>query len=229
MTLIHVFEHESAPAEPDVAQQHLTARGAEVRVHRCFEGAPVPSLDGAAGLIVLGGIQMVTDADDLPWMRAEQAVQREAMARGLPSLNICLGAQMLADALGARVAPHPQGKAAWGVYELTALPAEDNPVPPRLTALAGNLQGFDLPQGAERLATRDVWPNQAFRIGPALGLQFHPEATRPIFGEWLRLGAEMHAKEGAQDRQTMQARFDAHQPAAHAWLRGLLDRMFNLV
>lgn len=228
MTLIHVFEHDDGAAGPDVAQSHLAARGAEVRVHRCYAGAPVPTLDGASGLIVLGGIQMVTDADEQPWMRAEQDLQRQAMERGLPSLNICLGAQMLADVLGAEVGPHPEGKAAWGVYELEVLPVPGNPVPPGLTSLAGNLQGFSLPEGSERLATRDIWPNQAFRHGNAIGLQFHPEATRPIFREWLRLGADMHGHEGAQDRETMEARFDAHQPAAQDWLRALLDRMFAL-
>lgn len=226
--LIHVIEHDDAPAEPDVAQTHLAARGAEVRVHRCFDGAPVPSLDGADGLIVLGGAQMVTDAHETPWMRAEQNLQRESLDRGLPSLNICLGAQLLADALGAQVAPHPEGKAAWGVYEVAPLPAPENPISPGLTALAGNLQGFQLPPGAEALATREVWPNQAFRIGPAVALQFHPEATGPILAEWMRLAPQMHDYEGAQDRDTLEARFERHQPAAQDWLRGLLDRMFGL-
>lgn len=227
--LIHVIEHEAAPAEPDVAQRHLAARGVDVRVHRCFDGAPVPSLDGADGLIVLGGPQMVTDADAAPWMRAEQALQREALARGAPSLNICLGAQLLADALGADVAPHPEGKAAWGVYEVSPLPASDNPISLGLTALAGNLQGFDIPDGAEALATREVWPNQAFRIGSAVALQFHPEATQPILAEWLRLAPQMHDYDGAQDRETLEARFAQHQPAAQDWLRALLDRMFGLI
>ncbi|MEM1314360.1 MAG: type 1 glutamine amidotransferase [Pseudomonadota bacterium] len=226
--LVHVIEHDDAPAEPDVAQTHLAARGAQVRVHRCFDGAPTPSLDGADGLIVLGGAQMVTDADASPWMRAEQQLLRDALARGLPSLNICLGAQLLADALGAEVAPHPEGMAAWGVYEVSPLPADDNPIAPGLTALAGNLQGFALPEGAEALATREVWPNQAFRIGSAVGLQFHPEATGPIVAEWMRLAPQMHDYEGAQDRATLEARFAEHQPAAQDWLRGLLDRMFGL-
>ena len=227
MTLIHVLEHETAPAEPDVAQQHLAARGAEVRVHHCFDGAPVPSLDGAAGLIVLGGAQMVTDADETPWMRAEQDLQRQALAAGLPSLNICLGAQRLADALGAEVAPHPEGKAAWGVYEVSPLEAPENPVPRGLTSLAGNLQGFGIPQGAEALATREIWPNQAFRVGRAIGLQFHPAATAPIMAEWLRQAPQMFDYEGAQDRATLEARFAEHQPSAQAWLRRLLDGMFG--
>ncbi|MEM6744418.1 MAG: glutamine amidotransferase [Pseudomonadota bacterium] len=229
MRLFHVIDHDDAQAGPDVAQSHLAARGAELRVHRCYKGDPIPSLDGADGLIVLGGVQMVTDADATPWMRAEQALMRQALAEGVPSLNICLGAQMLADALGAKVGPHPEGKAAWGVYELTLLDAADNPFTPGLTALAGNLQGFDLPDGAEALATRDVWPNQAFRCGAAVGLQFHPEVTEPILQHWLRVAPEMHDHDGAQDRETMEDRFARHQPAAQAWLRGLLDGMFGLV
>ena len=151
----------------------------------------------------------------------------QALAAGLPSLNICLGAQLLADALGAEVAPHPEGKAAWGGYEVSPLEAPENPVPRGLTSLAGNLQGFGIPQGAEALATREIWPNQAFRVGRAIGLQFHPEATAPIMAEWLRQAPQMFDYEGAQDRATLEARFAEHQPSAQAWLRRLLDGMFG--
>ena len=233
MKPILVLEHMDQPA-PDAGLAHLADRGVEAQVVKAFKGEPLPAPETLAerysGVIVMGGAQMVTDAETLPWMGEEIALMRRALADRLPMLCICLGAQMLAHALGGTVAPDPQGRIAWGFHEIRALPAADNPIPARLTVLSGNFQGFEIPEGAERLATTDgPWANQAFRYGSALALQFHPEVTQPILEDWQRyVGPHLH-REGATDIETQNAGFAAHDPALKAWFRDLLDARFGLV
>ena len=225
---ILVLEHMDH-ATPDAGLAHLRARGAEARVVQAWQGEALPELEDVDGLLVMGGPQMVTDIAALPWMQAEIALLRRALERGLPMLCICLGAQMLAHGLGATVAPDPQGRIAWGFHEVRPLPAAANPIPAGLTVLSGNFQGFSLPAGAERLATADgPWANQAFRIGPALATQFHPEVTRPILESWqAELAPHLH-RPGATTVAQQDADFARFDPALKAWYRGELDRRFGL-
>jgi len=225
---ILVLEH-MEHAAPDGGLAHLQARGVQAQVVHAWQGQPLPELEGVDGLLVMGGPQMVTDLPSQPWMQAEIALMRAALERGTPMMCICLGAQMLAHALGATVAPDPEGRIAWRFHRLSALPAADNPIPDGLTVLSGNFQGFSMPQGAERLATTDgPWANQAFRIGPALATQFHPEVTRGILDTWqAELAPHVH-KPGATTIDQQDADFARHDPALKAWYRGELDRRFGL-
>ncbi|MDF2232340.1 type 1 glutamine amidotransferase [Albimonas sp. CAU 1670] len=225
---IHILEHMDLPG-PDAGLSHLRARGAHAQVHHAWKGEALPALEGADGLIVMGGPQMVTDIADLPWMQAEIELMRQALARGVPMLCICLGAQMLAHALGAAVGPDPDGRIAWGYHPVRALPAADNPIPDGLTVLSGNFQGFSRPAGVEMLATAEgPWANQAFRTGRALATQFHPEVTFPILQDWQsHLAPHVH-KPGATSVERQDADFARHDPALKDWYRGLLDRWFAL-
>ncbi len=226
---ILILEHMDH-ASPDAGLSHLRARGAQVQVVQAWKGETLPGLDGVEGLMAMGGPQMVTDLDAQPWMRAEIELMREALAAGLPMLCVCLGAQMLAHALGATVAPDPQGRIAWRYHPVRPLPARDNPIPEGLTVLSGNFQGFSMPQGAERLATADgPWANQAFRIGSALATQFHPEVTREILDLWqAELAPHVH-KPGATTIARQDADFARFDPALKAWYRAELDRRFDLI
>lgn len=225
---ILVLDPEPGLPAPDALRAHLADRGAVLTVCPVGDGAPPPpaSLAGFDGLVVMGGAAMVTERPD--WMAPVQALQSEAAAEGLPQLAVCLGAQMLADALGGQVDWHPEGRLAFGYAPVRALPAPDNPVPDGLVVLSGNSQGFSPPPGAESLATSAIWPEQAFRIGRSLALQFHPEVTRPILTAWQRLMPENHARPGGQPKAVQDADFAAHDAALKAWLRSLLDRWFDL-
>ncbi|SFI62440.1 type 1 glutamine amidotransferase [Albimonas pacifica] len=226
---ILVLEHMDH-ATPDAGLAHLRHRGAQAQVVQAWRGEALPALDGVDGMLVMGGPQMVTDIAEQPWMQAEIALMRRALERGLPMMCICLGAQMLAHALGATVAPDPEGRIAWRFHPLRALPAAGNPIPDGLTVLSGNFQGFSTPRGAERLATTDgPWANQAFRIGPALATQFHPEVTRPILDLWqAELAPHVH-KPGASTVAQQDADFARFDPALKAWYRAELDRRFGLI
>lgn len=135
---------------------------------------------------------------------------------------------MISHLKGGRVAPHPQGEMAFGFHPVRALPAPDNPIPDGLTVLSGNAQGFTPPPGAEPLAEGAPWPHQAFRLGAALALQFHPEVTRPILDHWQTRWPQFHDAPGGHPKSRQNSDFARHDPALKAWFRALLDRWFAL-
>jgi GMP synthase-like glutamine amidotransferase len=162
--------------------------------------------------------------DTLPWLAAERAALDRALAVGVPILGICFGAQHLARALGGVVAPADRAEVGW--LDVETLAPELVPPGPWLQ---WHRDAFTLPPGAELLARSPVCA-QAFRLGPHLGVQFHPEVTPAIALDWgtsypgsvlegattldaVRAGGEAHAA-GAQVRAY--ALFDAFLAAARA-------------
>jgi GMP synthase (glutamine-hydrolysing) len=149
------------------------------------QGAPP---DGADAVMVFGGDQNVGEEREHPWLREEYDALRRFVVERRPLFGVCLGAQTLAHALGATVAP--VGRVLAGFYE-TELTDEgaDDPVlgvlPRRFDALNANGYRFEVPDGAVTLAHGPS--PQAFRVeGSAWGVQFHPEVRRDQFLEWLR-------------------------------------------
>jgi GMP synthase-like glutamine amidotransferase len=148
-------------------------------------GEPL-ELDGYHGVIVMGGPQSANDS--LPGLLAELKLIEQAVVREVPVLGICLGAQLIAKALGARVYRNPEKEIGWaGVYFTAA--AEGDHVfggiasPANLFHWHG--ETFDLPGGAEWLAYSDKCRHQAFRFGRNVyGVQFHPEITPEMIVDW---------------------------------------------
>ncbi len=226
---IIVVEHRAMPA-PDRGQTHLAARGFRVRIARPYAGEDLPDLDErTAGVILTGGPQFVTDLDRFPYLKTEMDFAERTMARGIPLLGICLGAQLMAGQMGARVDYHPENHVAFGYYEVTATDVGRESFPKGLHAPAGNIQGFDLPAGATLLATGSTFPNQAFRVdGNAYGFQFHPEVTRAILDLWQDVLADSYGKPGAQTRDEQDAAHTRHDQALDTWYTGFLDRLFGV-
>ncbi|MGA2590839.1 MAG: type 1 glutamine amidotransferase [Bryobacteraceae bacterium] len=161
---------------------------------------PVPDLAEVAGLILMGGPMSVND--DLPWLRQEMRAVRDAIQRGIPVLGICLGAQLIARALGAAVYRNPVKEIGWTpLYFAAAAPAD-----PLLsgfshpeTVFQWHGETFDLPDGAEHLAYSDACRNQAFRIHRNVyGFQFHLEVTPEMIEDWCRQDAGCGALREAQ-------------------------------
>ncbi|WP_343712770.1 type 1 glutamine amidotransferase [Inquilinus sp.] len=146
---------------------------------------------GHDGLLVLGGVQFAGDDDAHPYLPAELAAIRAFAAAGKPVLGICLGAQLLARALGGTVRHHHTPEVGFTAIEATEAAAAD----PLLQGLAPlpklmhwHYDTFDLPQGATLLATNPVCANQAFSAGPGLyGLQFHLEVSADIVEGWVEM------------------------------------------
>jgi GMP synthase (glutamine-hydrolysing) len=158
------------------------------------------SLRDAELLVVLGGPIGVYEADSYPFLAAEIALIEQRLSRNLPVLGICLGAQLMARALGARVYPGPVKEIGWGRVELTGEGAASCLSPLQgddAAVLHWHGDTFDLPDTAQRLASNQHYQNQAFAHGRnALALQFHLEADPHGLEQWyVGHAAELgHAK-----------------------------------
>lgn len=138
-------------------------------------------------LVVLGGPIGVNDHAAYPIVTQEIELLKARLAADLPTLGICLGAQVIAASLGASVYSGPEKEIGWLPLELTATGAP-NPLAALqdLPVLHWHGDTFDLPDGCERLASTPICLNQAFSRGPnILGLQFHPELVAARFEHWL--------------------------------------------
>ncbi len=160
--------------------------GLAVHTVKPLAGQPLPDHDEVAGAVAMGGPMNVDETDRHPELGAEREWLAEAVRRDMPVLGICLGAQLLAKALGAEVRP---GEG----LELGFAPVEilnpDDPIlgglVPSTTVLHWHGDVFDLPDGAEHLARSAQTEVQAFRHGNAWGVLFHPEADFALLEAWL--------------------------------------------
>jgi GMP synthase (glutamine-hydrolysing) len=163
---------------PGLIAAQAKAHGLELERRHLYRGDAVPSLDELAGLVVLGGPMGVGDTEQHPYLEGEIALLGGAVAAGLPVLGVCLGAQLLACALGGEV--HPAGTTEIGIGSVALSPAGQRdgalgPSGPVVPVLHWHEDTFTIPPGAELLASSDRCVNQAFGMGRAYGLQFHVE------------------------------------------------------
>lgn len=146
-----------------------------------LDGAPPPDADA---VLIFGGSMHPDQDEQHPWLAREHDFIAEHLERGTPLLGVCLGAQLVARAAGAGVRPAPEPEVGWLPVERTA----DDPVlavlPRRFDAFQWHHYTYDLPEGAVELARSDV-STQAFRLGRAVGIQFHAEVTAHIIESWL--------------------------------------------
>jgi GMP synthase (glutamine-hydrolysing) len=141
----------------------------------------MPGLDTFEWLVIMGGPMNVDEEEKYPWLADEKRLIRQSVEAGKVVLGICLGAQLIADTLGAKIYPNKQKEIGWFSIELT--PESRNSrilqgLPELLTVFHWHGDTFDIPPGAVRLAGNNVCINQAFSYGRrVLGLQFHLEST----------------------------------------------------
>jgi GMP synthase-like glutamine amidotransferase len=175
----HYLQH--VPFEGLVAiEPWLSARGFEITGTSLYETSRLPGLDDFDWLIIMGGPMSVHDESDHPWLGSEKRLIADAVAASKVVLGVCLGAQLIAAALGAKVVPNPEREIGW--FPIAPVPG---PPTPFAAIVAGPLdvfhwhgQTFDLPRGAVHLARSAACEHQAFWIPPrVLGLQFHLEVT----------------------------------------------------
>ncbi|UCG38560.1 MAG: type 1 glutamine amidotransferase [bacterium] len=173
---------------PGLLAEMMEGRGVPHRSIEIFEEGVPLSAAGFTGIVSMGGPMSVNDGHE--GIEREKALLLEAIQRDLPVLGVCLGAQILASALGARVYPGEHPEVGWGEVELTPEGMDDplfSGVEKVLPVLHWHQETFDLPEGALRLASSRLYPNQAFRWGKkAYGFQFHLEVDEEMVQEWTQ-------------------------------------------
>jgi len=193
MKRILVFQH--VPYEPlGTLNPQLKAAGFRIRyVNFSREPDARPDMSSYNGLVVLGGPMSVNQTDRYPHLDTEIELIQEALELRLPILGICLGAQLLARALGAKVKRSSRPEIGW--HDISVDPkAADDPLlgnfGPSEKIFQWHSDTFELPRGAVQLASSDVCAHQAFRYGDnAYGFQFHLEVDGDLIGRWLKVPA----------------------------------------
>ena len=174
---VHVLQHVPFEGIGSMAVW-LESRGADVSYTRFFKSPVLPQVKDYDLIIVMGGPMSVNDEATLPWLRAEKQFVRDAIERGVAVLGVCLGAQLIASALGARVFQNTHKEIGWYGIEATPGLKGSFRFPDTCTVFHWHGETFDLPPGAVNLAKSAVCENQAFQIGErVIGLQFHLETT----------------------------------------------------
>ena len=153
---------------------------AETTGTRLFEDPTLPDVDELDLLVIMGGPMSINDEADFPWLVAEKEFIRAAIERDKAVIGVCLGAQLIASAMGAAVHPNKEKEIGWFpiVGESTSGAGELFRFPEELLVFHWHGETFDLPAGAVRLARSDACQNQALQLGRrVIGLQFHLETT----------------------------------------------------
>jgi GMP synthase (glutamine-hydrolysing) len=171
------LEHAEAEGAGKIADW-AARRGHAFRAVRLDLGEPLPELEEFEMLVIMGGGMNVYQYRDYPWLRPERELAAAAVAAGKAVLGVCLGAQMIADALGARVMQNPVKEVGWYPVRQVAEHPLFARFPPECTVFHWHGDTFDLPDGAVRIAESAACRNQAFVYGDrVVGLQFHVEVT----------------------------------------------------
>ena len=207
----------------------LAARGYELDIRRHSLGEPLPeTLAAHDGAIIFGGPMSAND--DLPFIRAETNwISDVALKSEKPYFGICLGGQLLAKALGARVYGRKDQRAEVGYYPICPTVEGTQLFEDPQFVYQWHVEGFDLPTGATLLAEGNDFPVQAMRYGDkAYGIQFHPEVTSSMMKFWLEASTSRLDLPGAQQPEEHYAGRKAHDAALRSWLDRFLDHWLPL-
>jgi GMP synthase (glutamine-hydrolysing) len=177
---IHYFQHVPFEGLGSIGQW-IRARRYHLTATKLYQNEQMPDMESVDWFIIMGGPMGVHDEDRLPWLKSEKRLIEKAMSTGKAVLGICLGAQLIADVLGARVYPNRSKEIGWFPMELTEA-GQRSPLfgflPERLEVFHWHGDTFDLPAGAVHMARSEACTHQAFVYNErVIGLQFHLEST----------------------------------------------------
>jgi len=177
---------------PGLIEEMLEGRGLPYKIIDVFEEGVPLGVAGFTGIVSMGGPMSVNDGTEE--IKRERVLLLEAMERDIPILGVCLGAQIIASAMGARVYAGEHPEVGWGEVTLTQIGIADPllaGVDHALPVLHWHGETFELPEGAVNLAYSEKYENQAFRAGSnTYGLQFHLEVDEEMVREWVDVDRE---------------------------------------
>ena len=174
---VHVLQHVPFEGLGSVLPW-LQSRNTLITMTRFFDSPSLPNLSEFDVLVALGGPMSVNDEDDLPWLRDEKRFVRTSIQSEKPVLGICLGAQLMASSLGARVYPGAHKEIGWFPVYACQPSLGSFTFPEKTDVFHWHGETFDLPADSIHLAKSPGCLHQAFQVGPrAIGLQFHLETT----------------------------------------------------
>lgn len=224
---IVLVEHHDNPPD-DRVTTHLTKMGYDLDLRRPMHGDKLNLSDDVAGAVLFGGLYNVHEMEKHRFLYDEIAWLGECHRRAIPLLGICLGAQLIAHAFGARVTAMPNGACEFGYYRVTPTAAGRRWMPHPLYVTEAHFYQFELPSGAVLLARGEHCAQQAFRYGTSTyAVQFHPEVTAEIFQRWQNSDWALFTARGAQPRAQQNALAAQHDAAQHAWFIAFLERLFR--
>lgn len=169
------------------------------------------NLDGYDALVILGGPASVYE--NFQYLKDEEKLIKSAITKDVPTLGICLGSQLIAKAAGTRVYKGPKKEIGWYPVELTnyGINGIFNGMKKNLMVFQWHGDTYDLPNNAVPLASSELYPVQAFRVGSAIGIQFHLEVSKEMAMDWVKeYEAELKSVRDYIDTNSIIAGFDAH-------------------
>ncbi|WEK37432.1 MAG: amidotransferase [Candidatus Pseudobacter hemicellulosilyticus] len=227
---IHFIQH--VPFEsPGYLLQWAEEANHAISFTRTYEAAVFPDADTIALLIVMGGPMGVYDETQFPWLKAEKAFIRTVINAGKKVLGVCLGSQLVAEVLDARVYPNTQKEIGW--WPLQVLPAAaGTPTagwPSEITVFHWHGDTFDLPAGADHLFRTDACPHQGYLVNNQVaGFQFHMEVGAPEVQHMiLHCGQELVPGAFIQDPASLEKGVDQYATGTRQYLKRFLDAFLD--
>lgn len=223
-----LIRHGDEPLD-DRVHAFATSQGFEPAVIRPFTGEPLGEPDDAVhGAVVYGGRFEAYETGKYPFLKDEARWIEACMKRNIPLLGICQGAQQIAHVLGAPVGPPPGGQHEFGYYPVHATEAGKPILPASIHVAQSHFHTFGIPHGAERLASSDLFDNQAFRYGDnTYAFQFHAEVAPQGFRRWQERPGAPYGELGAQPRAEQDRLMLVHDAVQAEWFFGFLGRLFG--
>jgi GMP synthase (glutamine-hydrolysing) len=222
--------------EPPAAyEDELVTRGIALHRVEVDEGEPLPDWRAFSGIVAMGGPMGAYEDERLPWLTAEKALIAQAVRAGTPYWGVCLGAQLLASSLGARVYPGPRAEVGMLPVALTEQARRDSvftEAPATFVALQWHTDTWELPNGAVRLAGSDAYEQQAFVFRRAYAVQFHLEIGVSLATEWGDVPAyaeSLRALLGPAGLSQLTAAIGEHERRSVAIARSLFSRWLERV
>lgn len=231
MQVTLIRHHHNQAELHDNAVSYLTRCGHTIVNRYPFDGDTLtPSDFNVTPTIILGGGQNVTELDQFPYLFDELKWISTCIRNEVPLLGICLGAQLIAHALGATVTSREPAECEYGFYPVYPTEYAGDWLPETHHFMQAHYQEFKLPQDAVPLAYSERYSQQAFRYGSCTyGVQFHPEVNKSIFLDWLEdtWSDTMAATYGAQSKAEQYKVANQHLDTQAQWFEQTLNTLFN--